>query len=116
MPTIYRSVSLAASGSTGANVPNTFSGDQFEFMRANGAFSCAVAAAATGTFTQLSAGSDLIAAEFPTPVIASPGLLLVPDHFYFDGVALTGDRLVCAARNTTTGAIVHTSIAKIAYQ
>ena len=112
MPSIIRSTSIAANGSN----PNLFTGDQFEFMRGNGAFSMGLNAAATGLFASMSAGSDLIAAEFAVPFTAVLRYPIIPDDFYLDGAALQGDRLVCAVRNSTAGAIIIDSVIKIAYQ
>ena len=107
MPVIQKEISVGA----GETVENAFSGSAFEFARQNVLVSMAVNAAATGTFVTIQSGSDIVAEEFP-PAVATV-FPTIPDDFYYNDVAVGGDRLVMRLRNPTAGAIVFRVIAQI---
>jgi hypothetical protein len=61
-------------------------------------------AAATGTFTTIQSGSDIVLEESPTFVKTS--FPVIPDEMFYNDVGVMGDRLVVRLRNPTAGAIV----------
>lgn len=100
MPMILIEQSIAA----GAVNNNLVSGSAFEFARTRQIMSLGVTAAATGTFSTITSGADLIAEEFSVPILTT--YPIIPDNMYFTDVMEVGDRLVVRNRNPSGGAIV----------
>lgn len=100
MPVIMREVSVPLNGT----VDNVLSGSAFEFARTNQLVSVGVAQAATGCFVTFNSGADVVAEEFPPPILTR--YPIIPDEMYFSDVAAAGDRLVIRVRNSTGAAIV----------
>lgn len=107
MPVIMREVSVAA----GAINDNVFSGSAFEFARQNQVVSVAVAQSATGGFATIQSGGDVVAEEFPPPILTR--YPIIPDEMYFNDVMSVGDRLVLRFRNPTGGALTVRAVAQI---
>jgi hypothetical protein len=99
MPVIMREVSVAA----GAVNENILAGSAFEFARQNSLVSVGVAQSATGGFSTINSGSDVIAEEFAPAILSR--YPIIPDEMYFSDVAAAGDRLVVRFRNPTGGAL-----------
>ena len=114
MPVILNQVSVGA----GLVNNNLVSGSAFEFARVQSIVSIGVGAGVTGTFATIQGGSDIIAEEFPVPIIASPETTsqaypVVPDNMYFTDVLNPGDRIVIRLRNPTAGAVTISFIVQI---
>jgi hypothetical protein len=107
MPVIMREQSVAAN----AVVDNTLSGSAFEFARTNSLVSWGVSQSATGLFVTIQSGGDVIAEEFPPPILTR--YPLIPDEMYFSDVAAQGDRLVVRVRNSTGGALTIRTICQL---
>lgn len=88
----------------GQTVENALSGSAFEFLRRNAIVSAGVTAVATGTFTTIQSGSDIVLEESPTLVKAQ--FPTIPDDMYYNDVGVVGDRLVIRLRNPTAAAII----------
>lgn len=101
MPMIMIETSIAA----GAVNNNLVSGSAFEFSRGRNIVSLGIAQEATGCFSTLQAGADIIAEEFSPPILTR--YPLIPDEMYFTDVMENGDRLVARVRNPTGAAIVN---------
>lgn len=102
---------LQFEGSLGAGVTNgnVFSGSAFEFARQRQIVSIGVTAAATGTFTAITSGSDVILEDSATFIKTQ--FPIVPDEMFYNDVMEAGDRLRVSIRNPSGGAIVCRSIA-----
>ena len=122
MPMILNQTTLA----TGTSNNNVISGSAFEFARVQSIYSIGVAANNTGLFVTLQGGPNIIAEEFPAPVVGSAannpsGAALtttsaypvVPDEMYFTDVLNQGDRLVIKARNTNAASVVVSTVVQI---
>lgn len=107
MSVIQKEVSVAA----GATVENVLSGSAFEFLRRNAIVSIGVTAAATGTFTTIQSGGDIVMEESPTAVLTT--YPVIPDNMYYNDVGVAGDRLVVRLRNPTGGAVTMRTIVQI---
>lgn len=107
MPVIQKELSVAA----GANVDNLLSGSAFEFIRRPAYVSLGITASATGGFSTIQSGADIVAEEFTPAVYAR--FPIVPDEFYYNDYAAPGDRLVVRLRNPTAGAIVFRCIVQV---
>lgn len=107
MPMIMVETSVAAN----ASEPNLYTGSAFEFARARGVVSIGIVAAATGTFTTLQAGADIIAEEFATPILTR--YPIIPDEMYFTDVVEMGDRIVARVRNSTGAPIICRSVVQM---
>jgi hypothetical protein len=99
MPMILVEASVAA----GAVNNNVVSGSAFEFARVRQLMSCGVVQSATGGFTTITSGPDIIAEEFSVPILGT--YPIIPDNMYFTDVMEQGDRLVIRYRNPTAGAL-----------
>lgn len=97
---IVRSESVAANTVN----ENIISGSAFEFARGNSFVSMGIVQSVTGMFVTLQAGGNVIAEEFEPPIEAT-AFPQTNEDFYFNSFAVTGDRLVVRARNSTGGAI-----------
>ena len=84
-------------------VSNLVSGSAFEFARTRQLMSCGVVQSATGGFTTITSGPDIIAEEFSVPVLTT--YPIIPDNMYFTDVMEIGDRLVLRYRNPTGGSL-----------
>lgn len=109
MPVIQRETSIGA----GAQVENLLAGSAFEFARQNAVVSMGVTAAATGTFTTIQSGPDVVQEEAPPVVRAA--FPIIPDDMTLNFAAAAGDRLVVRARNPTGGAVIHRVICQLTY-
>lgn len=107
MPMIMREVSVPAS----SPYINLLSGSQFEYARGRGVASFGISQAATGLFTTIQAGADIIAEEFAPPILTR--YPIIPDEMYFTDVVEQGDRLSIGCRNSTAGAIVARSVVQL---
>jgi hypothetical protein len=103
---MMRETTFAAAGTN----PNAFNGSIFETARRRQALSMAVVQSVTANFAGFNVGPDVVAEEFPPPVLAS--YPLIPDMFYFTDVAEVGDRIVNFLRATV--AVTFRSICIIA--
>jgi hypothetical protein len=99
MPMILVESSVAA----GAVNNNIVSGSAFEFARTRQLMSCGVVQSATGGFTTITSGADIIAEEFSVPILTT--YPIIPDNMYFTDYMEQGDRLVIRYRNPTAGAL-----------
>jgi hypothetical protein len=99
MPMILIESSVAA----GAVNSNIVSGSAFEFARTRQLMSCGVVQSATGGFTTITSGPDIIAEEFSVPILTT--YPIIPDNMYFTDWMEQGDRLVIRYRNPTAGAL-----------
>lgn len=70
-----------------------------------------VTASATGTFTTIQSGSDVVAEEFSPTVKA--GFPIIPDEMYYNDFGVSGDRLVIRWRNPTAGSITVRAIVNV---
>ena len=122
MPMILNQTSVAASGVNN----NVIAGSAFEFAKVQSIYSIGVAQSNQGGFCTIQGGSDIIAEEFPPPVIGiaannpsaaavttTSAYPVVPDEMYFTDVLNSGDRLVIRYRNPTAGAIVLSTVVQI---
>ena len=107
MPAIQVETSIAAGGST----TNLFAGSAFEFAMRRSAISLGVTAAATGSFVNVTSGSDVVLEDSPPYV--STLFPIVPDQMFYNDIMEQGDRLRVAVRNPTGGAIIHRAIALV---
>ena len=105
MPAIQAEVSV------GANSTNTsiVSGSAFEYSRGRQLLSLGVTAAATGTFTTIQSGADVILEESATYIATQ--FPIVPDQMFYNDIMEQMDRLRIQVRNTTGGAIVARALA-----
>lgn len=97
---------------TTVSVANLVSGSAFEFARQRQVVSIGVVQSATGGFSTITSGPDIIAEEFMVPILTTYPIL--PDNMYFTDYQEAGDRLVIRYRNPTGGtltvrAVVQTS-------
>lgn len=105
---------------------NVISGSAFEFARVQSIYSIGVAQNNVGGFVTLQGGPNIIAEEFPPPVIGTAannpsGAALtttsaypvVPDEMYFTDVLNQGDRLVIRFRNPTAGSLTLSTVVQI---
>jgi hypothetical protein len=99
MPMILVESSVAA----GAVNNNIVSGSAFEFARLRQLVSIGVVQSATGGFTTITSGPDIIAEEFSVPILTT--YPIIPDNMYFTDYMEAGDRLVIRYRNPTAGAL-----------
>ena len=109
MPTIQKETSVAA----GTTNPNLFSGSAFEYPERNAIVSLGITAAATGTFTTVQAGGEVVLEESPPKV--STIMPVIPDDFALNFAVASGRRLIVAVRNPTGGAVIHRAIAQLTY-
>jgi len=108
MPSIMIEKSVAANSTD----PNILSGSAYEFLRGPSLISLGVVASATGSFTTIQSGADVVAEEFATPIKTT--YPLIPDEMYFNDVGVMGDRLVVRVRNTTGGALTLRAVVNVA--
>lgn len=107
MPVIQREVSVAA----GATNDNLISGSAFEFARQDQVVSIGVAQSATGGFSTIQSGSDIVAEEFAPAILTR--YPIIPDEMYYNDVMAVGDRLVIRYRNPTAGALTARVVVQI---
>jgi hypothetical protein len=101
MPMILAAQNVAA----GAVNNNIISGSAFEFARVRQLVSMGVVQSATGGFSTITSGPDIIAEEFLPAIVALASPIIIPDHMYFTDYMEPGDRLVIRYRNPTGGAL-----------
>jgi hypothetical protein len=94
-----------------AGYANILSGSQFEFARTRGVVSFGVGQSATGLACTINSGADVIAEEFPPPVLSR--YPIIPDEMYFTDVVEAGDRINVGFRNSTGGALTAYSVVQI---
>lgn len=107
MPMIMKETVIAAN----ATNDNVLSGSAFEFARGRGVISMGLAGSATGLLATLQAGADIIAEEFPLPILTR--YPIIPDEMYFTDVVEMGDRIVQRVRNSTGGALTCRSVTQL---
>lgn len=107
MPAIQAEVTVAANSTN----PNLFTGSAFEYSRGRNLLSLGVTAAATGTFTTIQSGADIILEESATYIAAQ--FPIVPDQMFYNDIMEPMDRLRVQVRNTTGAGIVCRSIALV---
>ena len=107
MPMIMIETSVAAGGVNN----NLVAGSAFEFSRGRNIVSLGIAQSATGGFSTLQAGADIIAEEFSPPILTR--YPIIPDEMYFTDVMENGDRLVVRYRNPTAGALTTRVVAQM---
>jgi len=100
VPNIFAEVSLLT---TVAN-PSIINGNAYEFARNRAVISIGVAAAATGTFTNIQLGARNVATEFSPPILTR--YPVIPDEMYINDVVEVQDRILIPWRNPTGGTIV----------
>jgi len=100
MPNIFAEVSLL----TAVANPSIIQGNAFEFARNRAIISVGVAAAATGTFTNIQLGARNVATEFSPPILTR--YPVIPDEMYVNDVVEVNDRILIPWRNPTGGTIV----------
>lgn len=100
MSNIVRSTSVAATSVD----ENLLAGSAFEFARGNTFISMGIVQSATGMFITIQNGGNVVAEEFEPPIEAT-AFPQTNEDFYFNSFAVTGDRLVVRARNSTGGAL-----------
>lgn len=105
MPALQFEGTIAAN-TTNANV---FSGSAFEFARTRQVVSIGITAAATGTLSTITSGSDVILEESATFIKTQ--FPIVPDEMFYNDIMEVGDRLRVSIRNGTGAGIVARSIA-----
>jgi len=110
MPVIMLTTAIAA----GAVNNNLVAGSAFEFARTRQIVSVGVAQSATGMFSTIQAGSDIIAEEFEPPILTR--YPIIPDEMYFTDVMEQGDRLVVRMRNPTAGALTARTVVQVSPQ
>jgi hypothetical protein len=107
MPVILKETSVGAS----ATVDNLISGSVYEFARSAQIVSIGLSQSVTGLVANISSGADVVAEEFPVPILTR--YPIIPDEMYFSDVMAPGDRLVIRIRNTTAGAITARGIVQV---
>lgn len=93
MPVIQRTTVLAA----GAIDQNVLSGSAFEFARTQQIVSMAIVATLASAFANIQSGSDIVLEE--TELVIKAGFGIIPDEFFYNDIAVQGDRLVVRVRN-----------------
>ena len=101
MPMILAKQTVGAGGVNN----NIISGSAFEFARVRQLVSMGVVQSATGGFSTITSGPDIIAEEFEPAILATANPIIIPDHMYFTDYMEPGDRLVIRYRNPTAGAL-----------
>lgn len=107
MPVIQRTESIAAGGLS----QNAVAGSAYEFARTPQAVTIGVAQSATGMFTTIQSGPDIVAEEFEPPILTR--YPIIPDEMYYNDIMAVGDRLVIRTRNPTGGALTLRTIVQI---
>jgi hypothetical protein len=105
MPAIQTEVTVGA-GLTNANI---VSGSAFEYSRGRQLLSLGVTAAATGTFTTIQSGADVILEESATYIATQ--FPIVPDQMFYNDIMEMFDRLRISVRNTAGAGIVARALA-----
>lgn len=105
MPALQFEGTIAANSTN----PNVFSGSAFEFARTRQVVSIGITAAATGTLSTITSGSDVILEESATFIKTQ--FPIVPDEMFYNDIMEVGDRLRVSIRNGTGAGIVARSIA-----
>lgn len=105
MPAIQAEVTVAATSTNN----NIIAGSAFEYSRGRQLLSLGVTAAATGTFTTIQSGADVILEESATFI--KTAFPIVPDEMYYNDIMEMFDRLRIQVRNTTGAGIVARAMA-----
>jgi hypothetical protein len=105
MPAIQVETTVAANSSN----PNLFTGSAFEYSRGRQLVSLGVTAAATGTFTTIQSGADIVLEESPTYIATQ--YPIVPDQMFYNDIMEPMDRLRVNVRNGTGAGIVVRALA-----
>ena len=106
MPVIQKESTVAANSSS-----NLLLGDQYEFLGFPALIEIGITQAATGCYSTVYSGSDLLQQEAPPPIATV--YPVYPDGFYLQDVAAAGDRLQVLVRNSTGAGIVVRCIVRI---
>jgi len=107
MPVIQRTTPLAI----GAIDQNVLAGSAFEFARTQQIVSIAVVSDLVSVFCNIQSGSDIVLEE--TELVTKVGFPIIPDEFFYNDVAVQGDRLVIRVRNANAGAVVVRTIVQV---
>lgn len=110
MPAILKEVSIAANTTN----ENLLSGSAYEFARGPGIISMGVAAAATGTISNIQVGATIALEAAATPILTR--YPIIPDEMYFTESLRQGDRIVHRCQNTTGGALVVRNVTQLSFQ
>ena len=108
MPVIQRTTIVPANDV----VENVLAGSAFEFARQNTFASMGVVQESAGVFVTIQSGGDVVAEEFQ-PEIELADFPARDSQFYYNDVAVNGDRLVIRARNSTGADIVLRTIVEL---
>lgn len=107
MPNIFNEQTIGATSS----VASTLNGNAYEFARNRAVISIGLAAAATGTFTQVQLGARTVATEFSPPVLTR--YPVIPDEMYINDAVDVNDRILIPWRNPTGAGIVVRTIVQL---
>jgi phosphopantothenoylcysteine synthetase/decarboxylase len=102
MPTIKRTVTLAANGSA-----NPLTGSQYEFLPFDALVEAAIiadSAAAGAVEANMFSGSDLLLENAPVDEKALTEVIRYPDDYQVVDVAAAGERIGLTLRETAAGA------------
>lgn len=105
MPAIQAEVTVGA----GLTNNNIVSGSAFEYSRGRQLLSLGVTAAATGTFTTIQSGADVILEESATYIATQ--FPIVPDQMFYNDIMEMFDRLRIQVRNTAGAGIIARAMA-----
>jgi hypothetical protein len=105
MPAIQAEVTVGA----GLTNSNLVSGSAFEYSRGRQLLSLGVTAAATGTFTTIQSGADVILEESATYIATQ--FPIVPDQMFYNDIMEMMDRLRIQVRNTAGAGIIVRALA-----
>lgn len=108
MPTIRNSTSLAAGGTF---LP--FQGNQYEYLPFNARIQIAQIASAAGVLSTVFSGSDVLQQNSPVTNKGATGVVINPDDFILEDIAMAGDRISVTMNNPTAGAITVEAVAII---
>lgn len=109
MPLMSDRRSVAANTS----VANVFSGNQYEYLLQAARIRFGIVAAAVGVNATISTGQTVL--QNDQEVSGANRYPTEPDDFTLQDIVGPGERIVVGLRNTTGGAIVVVSVAKIDY-
>jgi hypothetical protein len=104
---IQNQLLIAAAGSNN----NLLAGSAFEFARERQLISIGVTASVAGGFIGLTVGADLVLED--TPPFVSAAYPIIPDHMFYNDVAMPGDRIVLRARNPSGAGITFSWLVQI---
>jgi len=104
---IVRETSVAAN----AVVDNLWAGSNFTFLATPSIIVAAIVGSATGLVASIQIGARIVVEESPLMVLTT--MPIIPDHYFFSGIGLSTEQLICRVRNTTGGALTARSICQL---